>query len=107
MKNEKKSFEITFVRVVLKEKMLPLDPNELSKMIEMIADDVRLTLYQRICKFCKSCKSEYEKMLKILQGSDKFVQMEKVAAQLPPKYHEHNCYMTAPFLIRHKIFMRL
>ena len=61
-----------------------------------MADDVRLKLYQRSCKFCRSCKSEYDKMIKILQGSDKFVEMEKLTAQLPPKYHEPYCYMTAP-----------
>ena len=65
-------------------------------MLEMMANYVRLKVYQKSCKLCRSCKSEYDKMIKILQGKDKVVEIEKLMAQLPPKYHEPDCYMATP-----------
>ena len=98
MRNLKKSFEITNEILTQKEKTLPLETKELTKVLEMIANDVRLKLYQKSCKLCRSCKSDYDKMIKILQEKNKFVEIEKLMSQLPPKYHEPECYMSTASL---------
>ena len=82
--------------LLLKKRLL--DINNLQREIEKLASDVRMKLYEKSCEICWSCELEYDKMVKILKGKNKFIEIEELMSKQPPLHHTFNCYMATPIL---------